>query len=60
MAGKQKLLSPLSEELTETKSLAPRLTSLRGKVVGLLDIHKRQGDIFLDAQLNWRVTSPVP
>ena len=48
MAAKEKLLSPLSEKLTETTSLAPRLASLKGKVVCLLDIRKRQGDVFLD------------
>jgi hypothetical protein len=42
------LLDPTSERAPSTRERAPRLASLEGKVVGLLDIAKPRGDVFLD------------
>ena len=42
------LLDPTSEREPSTRERAPRLASLEGKVVGLLDIAKPRGDVFLD------------
>jgi hypothetical protein len=42
------LLDPTSERTVLQRSLLPRPTSLRGKTVGLLDISKPRGDVFLD------------
>jgi hypothetical protein len=41
-------LDPTNERTTVTRSLAERPASLDGKVVGLLDIIKPRGDVFLD------------
>ena len=41
-------LDPTSERETITRSLAERPVSLEGKTVGLLDIIKPRGDVFLD------------
>ena len=41
-------LDPTSERQTIARSLAERPDSLDGKVVGLLDIIKPRGDVFLD------------
>ena len=41
-------LDPTSERQTIARSLAERPESLEGKVVGLLDIIKPRGDVFLD------------
>jgi len=41
-------LDPTSERATITRTLADRPASLDGKVVGLLDIIKPRGDVFLD------------
>ena len=41
-------LDPTSEKQTIARSLAERPDSLDGKVVGLLDIIKPRGDVFLD------------
>jgi len=41
-------LDPTSERTAITRSLAERPASLDGKVVGLLDIIKPRGDVFLD------------
>jgi len=41
-------LDPTSERTTITRTLADRPASLEGKVVGLLDIIKPRGDVFLD------------
>lgn len=48
MAKKLKVLSPLNERPSEAKKAAPRVKNLAGKVLGLLDIRKRQSDVFLD------------
>jgi hypothetical protein len=42
------LLDPTSEREAATRPLAPRPSSLEGKTVGLLDISKPRGDVFLD------------
>ena len=41
-------LDPTSERQTIARSLAERPETLEGKVVGLLDIIKPRGDVFLD------------
>ena len=41
-------LDPTSERTTITRTLAERPSSLDGKVVGLLDITKPRGNVFLD------------
>ncbi len=42
------ILDPTSERVTSERQLVPRLDSLAGKVVGLLDISKPKGDFFLN------------
>ncbi len=41
-------LDPTNERETITRTLAERPADLEGKVVGLLDIIKPRGDVFLD------------
>jgi hypothetical protein len=41
-------LDPTNERATVARSLAERPASLEGKVIGLLDIIKPRGDVFLD------------
>lgn len=41
-------MDPTSEREATTRPLAARSTSLEGKTVGLLDISKPRGDVFLD------------
>ena len=41
-------LDPTSERTAITRTLAERPGSLEGKVIGLLDIIKPRGDVFLD------------
>jgi hypothetical protein len=41
-------LDPTSERATITRTLADRPDTLEGRVVGLLDIAKPRGDVFLD------------
>jgi hypothetical protein len=41
-------LDPTSEREAITRTLANRPASLEGKVIGLLDIIKPRGDVFLD------------
>jgi hypothetical protein len=41
-------LDPTAEREPVARSLAPRPASLEGRVVGLLDISKPRGDVFLD------------
>ena len=43
-----KLLDPTSEQQPTTRERAPRPDTLRGKRVGLLDISKARGNVFLD------------
>jgi hypothetical protein len=42
------LLDPTSEQTPATRERAPRPASLDGQVVGLLDISKPRGSVFLD------------
>ena len=48
MATSTILLDPTSELVTAERQLLPRLDSLVGKTVGLLDISKPRGKEFLD------------
>ncbi len=42
------LMDPTGERSPATRERLPRLDSFEGKTVGLLDISKPRGDIFLD------------
>ena len=42
------LLDPTSERAPAARASAPRLTSLEGRRLALLDISKPRGDVFLD------------
>ena len=42
------VLDPTSERRPETRARLPRLASLAGRRVGLLDISKARGDVFLN------------
>ncbi len=42
------LLDPTNEASPARRSMAPRLESLEGATVGLLDISKARGDVFLN------------
>jgi len=42
------LLDPTSERVPAERIRAPRLPSIEGRTVGLLDIAKARGDVFLD------------
>lgn len=46
--AKYNLLNPTSQQETTEKHLAPRLDSLDGKVMGILDITKNGSEIFLE------------
>ncbi len=49
------LLDPTSERVPAERPRAERLTPLAGQTVGLLDIAKMRGDLFLD-RLETRLT----
>ena len=49
------LLDPTNERTVLERSLLPRPASLRGKTIGLLDISKPRGDVFLN-RLEQRLT----
>jgi hypothetical protein len=49
------ILDPTGEQQVETRTLLPRPASLSGLTVGLLDISKARGDVFLD-RLEQRLT----
>ena len=49
------LLDPTSERTVLQRSLLPRPASLHGRTVGLLDISKPRGDVFLN-RLEQRLT----
>jgi hypothetical protein len=49
------LLDPTSERTVLQRSRLPRPTTLRGKTIGLLDISKPRGDVFLN-RLEQRLT----
>ena len=42
------LLDPTSERAPASRQLSPRLESIAGQTVALLDISKPRGDVFLD------------
>ncbi len=42
------VLDPTSERSLAIRARLPRLDSLEGKTIGLLDISKARGDVFLD------------
>ncbi len=42
------LIDPRAESTRERRQAAPRLASLKGKTIGLLDISKPGGSFFLD------------
>jgi hypothetical protein len=42
------LLDPTSERVPAARLRAPRLDSIEGRTIGLLDIAKARGDVFLD------------
>ncbi len=42
------VLDPTSERQLATRERVPRLSTLEGKTIGLLDISKPRGDVFLD------------
>jgi hypothetical protein len=46
--GTRIYLDPTSERAAIARSLAERPASLEGKVIGLLDIRKPRGNVFLD------------
>jgi len=46
--GARVLLDPTGERHAAVRERAPRLDTLAGKTVGLLDISKPRGDLFLD------------
>jgi hypothetical protein len=48
------LLDPTAETTPATRQRLPRPTSLEGLTIGLLDISKARGDVFLD-QLELRL-----
>ena len=48
MSEKRVLLDPTSERQLATRERLPRPASIEGLTVGLLDISKPLGDLFLD------------
>jgi hypothetical protein len=44
----RRLLDPTNERSLAVKPRLPRLSSLAGRKIGLLDISKARGDVFLD------------
>ena len=48
MSESRTLVDPTSERTATHREPLPRLTSLEGKTVGLLDISKARGDVLLD------------
>lgn len=42
------LLDPTSERTPAQRPAAPRLHAIEGRAIGLLDISKPRGDVFLD------------
>lgn len=48
MSAETVLLDPSNESQPVTRTQLPRPTALRGQVIGLLDISKPRGDVFLE------------
>jgi hypothetical protein len=42
------VLHPAAEDVAEPQRLAPRLSSLQGRTVGLIDNHKRNANVYLE------------
>lgn len=42
------VLHPAAEDIAQKHSLAPRLASLQGTTLGLIDNHKRNADVYLE------------
>jgi hypothetical protein len=42
------VLHPAAEDVPEPQCLAPRLSSLQGRTVGLIDNHKRNANVYLE------------
>jgi hypothetical protein len=40
---------PAAEDMAEPQHLAPRLSGLQGRTVGLIDNHKRNANVYLEA-----------
>ena len=61
------VVHPAAEDVPETYSLAPRLATLQGTTLGLIDNHKRNTNVYLEElgrllQAHYgvaRVVSPV-
>ena len=43
-----RIVNPMNETVPQAAPVAPRLTSLEGKTIALLDISKPGGSVFLD------------
>lgn len=43
-----RIVNPMNEAILEAANPAPRLTTLQGKTIALLDISKPGGNVFLD------------
>jgi hypothetical protein len=48
VSAQRVLLDPTAERAAPTREAAPRPASLEGRTVGLLDISKPRGNVFLD------------
>ena len=48
MSGTVVVLDPTHERHSEVRERQPRLASVEGRTIGLLDISKPRGDVFLD------------
>ena len=55
MSGTRVVLDPTGERQAPTRERTPRPATLDGRTVGLLDIRKARGDVFLD-QLEQHIT----
>jgi hypothetical protein len=42
------VLHPAAEDIQQKHTLAPRLASLQGTTIGLIDNHKKNADLYLD------------
>lgn len=42
------VLHPAAEDIVQKHNLAPRLASLQGTTLGLIDNHKRHADVYLE------------
>ena len=58
MSGTRVVLDPTGERASPTRERTPRPATLDGLTVGLLDITKARGDVFLD-QLEKQLTPRV-